>query len=57
MSTGELLPTDPPVAAAFVLSALNGLSTWYDPAGRLSPDRLADHYAAFAIRALTEEPL
>lgn len=55
MSTGELLPTDPSVAATFILTALNGLSTWYRPDGRLSPDRLADHYATFAVRALTED--
>jgi AcrR family transcriptional regulator len=54
MATGELLPTDPALAAAFVLTALNGLATWYDPDGRLAPDRVADHYAAFAVRALTE---
>jgi AcrR family transcriptional regulator len=55
MATGELLPTDPAVAATFILTALNGLATWYDPAGRLSPERLADHYAAYAVRALTED--
>jgi AcrR family transcriptional regulator len=55
MATGELLPTDPAVAATFILTALNGLATWYDPAGRLPPDRLADHYAGFALRVLTED--
>ena len=56
MAQGELLPTDPAVAATFILTALNGLATWYDPAGRLSPDRIAEHYAGFAVRALTEDP-
>src|SRR5688572_19538127 len=56
MAQGELLPTDPAVAATFILTALNGLATWYDPDGRLSPDRLAEHYAGFAIRALSEDP-
>jgi len=55
MATGELLPTDPAVAATFILTALNGLATWYDPDGRLSPDRIADHYVGFAVRALTED--
>ncbi|HVL53588.1 MAG TPA: TetR/AcrR family transcriptional regulator [Vitreimonas sp.] len=55
MASGELLPTDPATAATFILTALNGLATWYDPRGRLSPDRLADHYAGFAVRALTED--
>ena len=56
MASGEILPTDAAVAAAFILTALNGLATWYDPAGRLAPDRLADHYATLAVRALTEDP-
>jgi AcrR family transcriptional regulator len=56
MAQGELLPTDPAIAATFILTALNGLATWYDPAGRLAPDRIADHYAGFAVRALTEDP-
>lgn len=55
MATGELLPTDPAVAATFILSALNGLATWYAPGGRLPPDRIADYYADFAVRALTED--
>jgi AcrR family transcriptional regulator len=55
MATGELLPTDPAIAATFILTGLNGIATWYDPNGRLSPDRIADHYAGFAVRALTED--
>lgn len=55
MATGELLPTDPAVATAFVLGAVNGLATWYRRDGRLAPDRIADHYADLAVRALTED--
>jgi AcrR family transcriptional regulator len=55
MATGELLWTDPAIAAAFILSGLNGIATWYDPDGRLPPDRIADHYAGLAVRALTED--
>lgn len=56
MAAGELLPTDPAVAASFVLTALNGIAGWYRREGRLTPDRLADHYAGYAVRALTEDP-
>jgi AcrR family transcriptional regulator len=36
--------TDPAVAAIVVLSALNAVATWYDPAGRLAPVPIADHH-------------
>jgi TetR/AcrR family transcriptional regulator, cholesterol catabolism regulator len=55
MADGELLPTDPALAAAFVLTALNGIAGWYDRGGRLAGDRIADHYATFVVRALTED--
>jgi AcrR family transcriptional regulator len=56
MATGELALTDGPVAAAVLLSALNGIAAWFRPDGRLSPDDLADRYADLAIRALSEVP-
>jgi AcrR family transcriptional regulator len=56
MSDGSFTLTDPALAAAFLLSALNGIATWYDPAGRLAVDRIADHYADLAVRSLTEAP-
>jgi AcrR family transcriptional regulator len=46
--------TDPAIAATFILTALNGISAWYRPDGRLSPERIADHYADLCVRALTE---
>jgi AcrR family transcriptional regulator len=55
MANGELALTDVPAAAAFVLSALNGIAGWYSPGGRLSPDELGDRYADLALRALTED--
>jgi TetR/AcrR family transcriptional regulator, cholesterol catabolism regulator len=55
MANGELMPTDPALAAAFVLTALNGIAGWYDRDGRLGADRIADHYATFVVRALTED--
>jgi hypothetical protein len=55
MAAGELLPTDPAVAAAFILGAVNAVAAWYRPDGRLSADRIADHYADLAVRSLTED--
>lgn len=54
MATGNFTSTDPALAATFVLAALNGLAAWYRADGRLSRDRIADHYADLAVRALTE---
>ncbi|MFL5680398.1 MAG: TetR/AcrR family transcriptional regulator [Chloroflexota bacterium] len=54
MASGELASTDPALAATFVLTALNGLAGWYRGDGRLSRDRIADHYADLAVRSLTE---
>jgi AcrR family transcriptional regulator len=55
MATGDFASTDPGLAATFILTALNGLAIWYRPHGRLSPDRIADHYADLAVRTLTED--
>jgi AcrR family transcriptional regulator len=49
---GTFLPIDPTVAAAFVLTSLNGIATWYVPDGRVSPTALADAYADLAVHAL-----
>ena len=51
---GELVVSDPRVAAAFILTALNGVAAWYRPDGRLSAAALADMYAELCVRALTE---
>jgi AcrR family transcriptional regulator len=55
MAAGDFTSTDPAVAAAFLLTALNGIAGWYRPGGRLTADRIADHYADLAVRALTED--
>jgi AcrR family transcriptional regulator len=55
MATGDFGSTDPGLAATFILTALNGLATWYRPAGRLTSQRIADHYADLAVRTLTED--
>jgi AcrR family transcriptional regulator len=55
MATGELLPTDPALAAAYILGAVNAVAGWYRPDGRLAADRIADHYADLVLRSLTED--
>ena len=46
-------PVDPALAATFLLTALNGVGTWYRPDGRRSPAEIADAYADLALRSLT----
>jgi AcrR family transcriptional regulator len=55
MAVGAFRATDPNVAATFVLTALNGIATWYRPNGRLSADAVADHYVDLALGTLTED--
>jgi hypothetical protein len=52
---GAFRSTDPAIAAAFILTALNGIATWYRPDGRLSADRVADQYVDLALRSLSED--
>ena len=54
-AVGAFRATDPAVAATFILTALNGIATWYRPDGRLSADRIADHYVELALRSLSED--
>jgi AcrR family transcriptional regulator len=54
-SVGAFRATDPAIAATFILTAVNGIATWYRPDGRLSADRVADHYVDLALRALSED--
>jgi TetR/AcrR family transcriptional regulator, cholesterol catabolism regulator len=54
MATGDFGSTDPGLAATFILTALNGLATWYRPGGRLTAERIADHYADLALRTLED---
>ena len=55
-AVGAFRPTDTALAATFILTALNGIATWYRPGGRLSADRIADHYVDLALRSLSEDP-
>jgi AcrR family transcriptional regulator len=49
---GRFVPVDPTVAAAFLLTSLNGIATWFRSDGAVRPGALADVYAELAIRAL-----
>jgi AcrR family transcriptional regulator len=49
---GAFQPSDPVVASAFILTALNGLVGWYRPNGRLSARTIADIYADLSLRAV-----
>ena len=55
IAVGEFRQTDPDLAATFLLTALNGIATWYRPDGRLSADRIADHFVDLALRSLLED--
>ncbi|HEY7131588.1 MAG TPA: TetR family transcriptional regulator [Candidatus Limnocylindrales bacterium] len=55
LAIGAFHATDAALAATFLLTALNGIATWYRPDGRLSGDRIADHYVDLALRALSED--
>jgi AcrR family transcriptional regulator len=52
MSTGIFGLTDPALAATMILSALNGIPAWYQPSGRLAPDRIADTVVDLVLRML-----
>ena len=54
IASGAFALTDPALAATFLLTALNGIPTWYRPGGPTSPAQLADLYADLAVRSLTE---
>jgi AcrR family transcriptional regulator len=45
-------PVDPVAAAAYLLTALNGLVAWYRPDRRLNPAALADAYVQLSLQAL-----
>ena len=55
IATGAFAQIDPAIAATFLLTALNGIAGWYRPDGRLTADRLADHYVDLALRSLSED--
>jgi AcrR family transcriptional regulator len=54
IADGVFVMTDPVVASTFVLTALNGIPTWYRADGPVPPVHLAELYADMAVRSLTE---
>ncbi len=52
IATREFNAGDPALGAAFALSALNGISAWFRPDGRLTADQIADAYAEMILGAL-----
>lgn len=53
IAVGAFAMTDSSIAATTILSALNGISAWYDPAGRLSAGRIADHLVELSLRMVS----
>ena len=53
--TGAFVPADPPLAAAYLLTALNGIATWYRPGGPLSARAIAAEFVNLSHRALAQE--
>jgi AcrR family transcriptional regulator len=52
VAIGAFAMTDPSLAASTILSAMNGVASWYDPAGRLPASRIADHLVDLTTRML-----
>ncbi len=56
IAVGAFGLTDPALASGALLSAINGVATWYDPGGRLPADRIADHLVDLSMRMLSSQP-
>ena len=52
IAAGAFAPTDVSLAAAFVLTALNGIAGWFRPDGALPASEIADRYADLALGGL-----
>ena len=52
IAIGAFAMTDQAIATSALLSALNGVATWYDPDGRLPAGRIADHLVDLSLRML-----
>jgi len=49
---GDFHAVDPRLTAMAILSALNGIATWYRPDGPLTATRIADQHADLFLRSL-----
>jgi len=52
---GDFRRVDARLTAMAILSALNGIATWYRPDGPLSADQIADQHADLFVHALQTE--
>jgi AcrR family transcriptional regulator len=52
IAIGAFALVDPAIAATVLLTALNGVATWFDPEGRLPADRVADNLVELSLRML-----
>jgi AcrR family transcriptional regulator len=52
IALGAFALVDPAIASTVLLTALNGVATWYDPEGRLPANRVADHVVELGLRLL-----
>jgi AcrR family transcriptional regulator len=52
VDTGDFIKVDPRLTATAILSALNGIATWYRPDGELSPEAIADQHASLFLHSL-----
>jgi AcrR family transcriptional regulator len=56
IAIGAFALVDPAIASTVLLSALNGVATWFDPAGRLPAGRVADNLVDLSLRMLEAQP-
>lgn len=52
VAAAEFAPVDGRMSAMVILSALNGIASWYRPDGELTPGQIADQYADLFLRSL-----
>ncbi|MEO6351221.1 MAG: TetR/AcrR family transcriptional regulator [Candidatus Limnocylindrales bacterium] len=52
IGAGSFAPVDANMTTMAILSALNGIATWYSPTGAMSADHIADQHANLFLRAL-----
>lgn len=52
VAAGTFAPVDPALTATYILTALNGLVSWYRQDGRLPARAIADAYADLSLRAV-----
>jgi AcrR family transcriptional regulator len=52
IAIGAFALVDPAIASTVLLTALNGVATWFDPTGRLPASRIADNLVDLSLRML-----